>query len=112
MTGLLAILALEVALPSSVLCWTMHRELLADMILLRIIKKKKLPKITPRIIGFVSPKKKIGIITAMNWTFQKLQTSNISNTVQINAIIDNPNLVADIININNLKNIPQKCLNS
>jgi hypothetical protein len=69
------------------------------MILQRIIQKY-LPKITSKILGFVSPKKKIGIITAVNSTSQKLQTSNISNTVQINAITDNPNSAADIININ------------
>jgi hypothetical protein len=39
--------------------------------------KKDLRKIIPMIIDYVSKKKKkIGFITAVNWTFQKLQTSN------------------------------------
>jgi hypothetical protein len=37
---------------------------------------------------------------AVNWTSQKLQISNISNKVQINATIDKPNLAGDIKNIN------------
>jgi len=66
-----------------------------------------LPKITPKILGSVSSKK-IGIITAVNWTSQKLQTSNISNTVQIKALIDSPNSAADITNID-MQSLSQEC---
>jgi len=65
-------LALEATLPSSVLYRTLRVELLANMILQRITKFF-LPRITPKILGFVSPKK--------NWHYNgsKLDFPKITN---------------------------------